>query len=303
METQTHPILVVDDEPAIRMLLRDNLEMAGYAVEEAEDGKVAWDLLSEGTVQYATVILDRMMPNLNGFQLLECIKTNPRLHWIPVILQTALGQRHDVVEGLRAGAYYYLVKPYDHEVMLSIVETAVADFERHLLVVEQTRQGQSTLGLLLRAEYAFRTMHEARALAATLSNAFPQPERAAMGLLELFINAVEHGNLGLGYRDKGELQATHRWIEELERRSQEPGLRDRVVNVRVNRQADRIEVEVEDEGDGFDWREYTEMSPERAGDTHGRGIAMARALSFDTLEYLGKGNLVRVTTVLDRSGA
>jgi CheY-like chemotaxis protein len=296
---QLFRILVVDDEPNLRMILRENLEIEGYLVDEAEDGEQAWQRLDSEPGRYGAVVLDRMMPNLDGLALLQRIKGDTRLHVIPVIMQTALGQKHQMLEGLRAGAYYYLVKPYDSQLLTSVVGTAIGDYLRHQSIVDQVHLGVSTIGLLRHAEYSFRTPDEARSLAASLSNAFPQPERVAMGLLEIFFNAVEHGNLGLGYELKGKLQAEDGWQEEIQRRLKDPAYADRRVTVKVTRLRDALQVEVEDEGAGFDWQDYLEMSEDRAFDTHGRGIALAKAMSFKTLEYLGKGNRVRVSASID----
>ena len=61
----------------------------------------------------------------------------------------------------------------------------------------------------------------------------------------------------------------------------------------VERHGADLHYRIEDQGEGFDWRKYLEISPERAFHTHGRGIAMSRMLCFDSLEYVGKGNEVR----------
>ena len=60
----------------------------------------------------------------------------------------------------------------------------------------------------------------------------------------------------------------------------------------IERTADSLSFLIRDEGQGFDWNGYLEMSPDRAFDTHGRGIAMSRMISFDALEYRGRGNEV-----------
>jgi hypothetical protein len=70
-----------------------------------------------------------------------------------------------------------------------------------------------------------------------------------------------------------------------------------LVNVTLEKVANASRVTITDQGNGFDWQAYVEFSPERVFDLHGRGIAMSKVISFDSLEYLGKGNSV-VTTVL-----
>ena len=75
------------------------------------------------------------------------------------------------------------------------------------------------------------------------------------------------------------------------------------VRVRVERHFDRLEFTVVDEGAGFDWQRYVEFDPDRAGDPNGRGIAMARMLSFASLEYRGNGNtaVATIRTTLSRT--
>lgn len=303
MGSDAFVILVVDDEPVLRMILRDNLEMSGYQVEEAEDGQQAWEILDAEPERYGAVVLDRMMPRLDGLGLLKQVKADDRLQFIPVILQTALGQQNEILEGLQAGAYYYLIKPYDNEVLASVVGTALADFQRHHLVLEQVSLGLSSLNLMRHAEYVVRTPEDARTLAASLSHAFPHPARAAMGLLELLMNAVEHGNLEIGYESKTRLQGEDLWEQEIQRRLGDPIYADREVTIKLLRTPQTLQLEIQDQGSGFNWQDYLELSAERAGDTHGRGIAMARALSFDSLEYLGNGNQVRVSVKLAQTPA
>ena len=80
----------------------------------------------------------------------------------------------------------------------------------------------------------------------------------------------------------------------------DPAYADKVVLVRFARETSRIRVLIRDQGRGFDWQRYLNMDPARAGDIHGRGIAMSRMLSFDSIRYLGSGNEVEVTIHVPR---
>ncbi|MCX8018369.1 MAG: ATP-binding protein, partial [Rhodocyclaceae bacterium] len=113
-----------------------------------------------------------------------------------------------------------------------------------------------------------------------------------LGLSELMLNAIEHGNLGIGYAEKTRLIAEERLEAEIARRLALPEYGVRKGRLSIERLPDGYEFTIKDEGSGFDWRAYLELSPERAYHTHGRGIAMARSLSFDRLEYKGCGNTV-----------
>ena len=92
-----------------------------------------------------------------------------------------------------------------------------------------------------------------------------------------------------------------RWADEVESRLKMPRYSNRIVKVTLEKTASACTVTIADQGDGFDWWNYINFNPERAFDLHGRGIAMSRAMSFDSLEYLGNGNTV-VTTVLTDAG-
>ena len=106
---------------------------------------------------------------------------------------------------------------------------------------------------------------------------------------------MEHGNLGVTYDEKSKLMQENLWPREIERRLSLPENRDKFVEVFFESRDDEISIRIRDQGRGFDWEPFLEIDPDRAFDSHGRGIAMARILSFHTLEYVGCGNEVRVT--------
>ena len=118
------------------------------------------------------------------------------------------------------------------------------------------------------------------------------PSKAAIGISELLINAVEHGNLEIGFERKSELLREGTWDREIERRLAAPDYASRRVNLSVRRQRDFVVFHVSDDGPGFDWRDFLEVAPSRAFAPNGRGIALARQTSFDGLEYRAPGNRV-----------
>ena len=104
-------ILAVDDEAFNLDLMEHHLGRAGYQVVRAEDGIIALQKL-EDDAGIELIVLDRMMPNLGGMEALRRIKTDARFQDIPVVMQTAAAAADQVLEGIKAGAYYYLTKPY-----------------------------------------------------------------------------------------------------------------------------------------------------------------------------------------------
>lgn len=290
-------ILIAEDDPLWRDLLQQVLGALGYTIVPVGDGEAAWAELQSGR-EVDIVITDRNMPRLNGMELLERLRADAHLRHIPVIFQSAMDKEQEVLEGLAAGVFHYLEKPYSLERMRTVVAAALTESQsRKQLGAEVQRQRQA-LKLLQHGSFAFRTLSEARELAVLLASACPEPEAAVNGLSELLVNAVEHGNLGVTYEEKGQLLAEGRWLEELERRQRQPEHRRKRVVVEMERDVDRIVFIIEDQGAGFDWRRYLEIDPARATHPHGRGIAMARLMSFSALGYQGAGNRVVASIAL-----
>ena len=102
-------ILVVDDHEDNIELLRARLEARGYIVDSAADGQAALDQVDRQTPDL--ILLDVMMPKLDGIEVVRRLKSNPALPFIPVIMQTALDSTENKVEGLDAGADDYITKP------------------------------------------------------------------------------------------------------------------------------------------------------------------------------------------------
>ena len=288
-------VLVVDDDALIREALQAHLKLAEYEPVLAEDGLQGLALLERDPERYATVLLDRTMPGMDGMEVLARIKGQEALTRIPVIMETALAREKDVQEGLEAGAYYYLTKPFSKKTLLAIVKSAVADRMAYLHLRHEARKATGSFSLMVKGSYAFRTLEEGEALATLLARCSANPERIVMGLSELMVNAVEHGNLGITYEEKSRLMASDSWKLEVERRLGLQENRDKSVQVDVERASNEIRYRIRDQGDGFDWRGYLEISPERAFHSHGRGIAMSRKLCFDQIEFLGVGNEVIAT--------
>lgn len=293
-------LLVVEDEPIGRELLVETLHESGFATVTADTGARAWQMITEYRGRLDAILLDRLLPDMDSLELLKPLKADASLMHVPVIMQTSLSAETDIADGLRAGAYYYLTKPYPPETLLAIVRTAVRDWQDYLQLQQNLHQTRSILSHLERGEFWFTTQMEARDLATLLAHIAPQPERVVLGLTELMLNAVEHGNLGISYAEKSQLIDSEHLQHEVERRLALPEYAGRRARLQIERGPEAIKFIIRDEGAGFDWPQFVEMSPTRAFDTHGRGIAMSKLISFDHLEYLGCGNTVVASINLRR---
>jgi CheY-like chemotaxis protein len=294
MNTAKPEILVVDDDRSTLVILQSLLNAAGYHSSATENGEEALRLLHESPRRFQAMLLDRSLPGMEGLEVLRCIKAEPLLKALPVILITGSDTPSEVAKGLNAGAFYYLSKPVDSAALLAVIHTAVSDHHRYQKLQDALHAASRTFTLLEAGTFRFRTPVEALPLIQLLAAACPDPDLAVIGLAELAINAIEHGNLEIGYELKGHLLSKRGLRAEVDRRLLDPILGIRRVTLQVQREANLLRITFVDEGKGFDWRAFEHLDPERLLDNHGRGIFMANASGFSRLEYLGKGNTVLV---------
>lgn len=289
-------ILVVDDEAInLEILTEYFADEPSFSLQTADNGEAAWKILQSPDNRFDVILLDRMMPGLDGIALLRRIKAQSHLVGIPIILQSAAISADQIREGLEAGAYYYLTKPYRRDALLAIVHAALAETATHDALRRTLNQHIDSLQFLERGEFSIRTVDEAGQLAAFIAKACPNPDNAVLGISELLVNGVEHGNLGLSYEDKSILKREERWQAEVERRSQLPENTSKRVSLRFERTAEQITLTITDQGQGFSWEQFIEIDPARAFDPNGRGIALARLLSFSSIHYAGCGNIAVAT--------
>jgi DNA-binding response OmpR family regulator len=113
-------ILFVEDNLITREALKDILVLKGYDVYTASDGLEALDVLEEVTP--SLILSDIMMPNMNGYEFFEKVKSNPAWNTMPFIFLTAKMEREDVIRGKKLGADDYLTKPVDIDELIASIQ-------------------------------------------------------------------------------------------------------------------------------------------------------------------------------------
>lgn len=299
-------ILAVDDEEVNRDVLSEYLEMAGYWPLTAKDGQEALNILNDNADDVHIVLLDRMMPGMDGLEVMKRIKAHPKLKNIPVIMQTAAAATQQIVEGIEAGVYYYLTKPFDKQTLLAIVSSAVQSLEQRYLFSEELYKNLMLLDCTKESLFSISRLDQCQKLAVYLGKMCPPSRQTgygfseiSYGVSELLINALEHGNLGIGYEQKTALlnESRDAWKAEIARRSALPENKDRFVDVYYKHESDKVIVTIEDKGNGFQWEPFLNIDPMRCTDSHGRGIALANSI-FDKLEYSDNGRKVTCTVLI-----
>lgn len=292
-------VLAVDDEEMNIDVLEEHLKEAGFKVIIARDGTEAVVEL-EKHLDIGIIVLDRMMPRMDGMEVVRHVKSNERLKNIPIIMQTAAASSAQILEGMQADVYYYLTKPYSIFKLVSIVASALeskADQDRlRAEVREAIKSGLPKLQLPFHKR--FQTPAEARILARDVALCCPEPEKVVVPFYELLLNAVEHGNLNISYGEKKLLVVAEKWQDEIKERLKKDEYKDKFASVSCEIIDKNIIVTIKDEGKGFNPQTYLDFVPARMGEPHGRGILNAHAVFGGFMEYKGSGNEVVCRIVL-----
>lgn len=150
------------------------------------------------------------------------------------------------------------------------------------------------------SRYHFQSPEEIFAILPKLVSEFPSLAAVEMGVSELMLNAVEHGNLGISYQEKSQFMKNGGIQDEIQKRLAEPAYQDRQAYVEVRAEQDEVVVLIVDQGEGFDWKLYLNRDLADVTGMHGRGMMLSAAI-FKTLTYVGNGN--KVVAVVDIASA
>ncbi len=320
-------ILVVEDEEDLRYILTENLMAGGYEVIEATNGRDAIEKCRNSIPDL--ILSDIRMPEMGGIELFYNIKNfSTEIAAVPFIFLTAVGGDEAEIEGLRIGSDGYLTKPVKFDLLLATIESRLKLIDRHSTflhtklralfgqqfdnneyargefesfdslikhyaeLAEEYTNSKLTRQMVDAATFKAQTLDDAHTISRALASFCPDPQSAVMGLSELLLNAIEHGNLGIGYELKTELLNNGTWHQEIERRVSLPENADKFVTINFKQTPDALMFKFTDCGNGFEFEPYLEVDLSRRKDFHGRGIAVSNAISFTRIVYQGLGNEV-----------
>ncbi len=296
-------IFIVDDDEVTRLLLAKRLESMSCTISTASSGGEALEMLRRDDFSPDAIVLDRIMDDLDGLDMLEQIKRHPDLVNIPVIMLTSMESEEDIQRGIKAGVYQYLIKPVNAELFISSIHNALSEGSYVRSLLDDLQASSRSLGLMQESYFIFRTPEEAKNLALLLAACFPDPESVVTGLMELMMNAIEHGNLAISYDEKRQFLKDRCLHDEWERRLLLPEYKHRKARVAFYRTEDYIKVNIRDEGAGFDWKNFLENQEKMLSNYNGRGISLAKYVSFDEMDYKGAGNEVEARVFVNKDYA
>lgn len=182
-------VMIVDDTPANLALLSDALEEQGYRVLVATDGYSALEQLRY--VAPDAILLDGMMPGLDGFETCRRIKQDPRTRAIPILFMTALGDMDNLLRGFNEGALDYIVKPFRNEEVLARVAAHVA----HSRTMARAAQALSEAGLAALALDSTGNITWVSEAAHVLLDQVDGATGVPPALIDLALGCIRGGNL------------------------------------------------------------------------------------------------------------
>jgi len=286
-------VLVIENDFITRNYLRDLFRYSGYDCTSAKNASEGLDYYSK--IKPDAIICDVTMPGISGMQFLQKIRQNDNK--TSIIMITSKSSEKLAIQAFRLGANDYLKKPIQDKDILPILENIGNKIS---LEPEHRNYGKVNSGQL---EFKFKTEFGAsphiveRVMQELDYNYFPQDERVniEIGLLELITNAIEHGNLGISYKEKAAVMEDDQLNELYKKRLQDKNLSKRLVTIDYKYTENECEWMIADEGNGFDHKKLPDPTQNENLDAlNGRGIFISKVL-FDSIEYLGKGNVVKVT--------
>jgi len=289
-------LLVIDQCRDTRALALERARAKGLSVITAPDPAVAQSTLDMTVPDI--VLADLFVPDQVGVHLVRFIRS--RYPLCPIIVMAEEGNETAVVEALRAGAVDYLPKPIIGEELGETLDRAVQaiprtvedihgleQLEYRLIIGNDLGCVENTVSWLM--QVTARMLPESRRL------------HVRATLIELLLNAVEHGSLEICLRDKREALATDRYDALVEARRRDPRLSGRRVTAcaSYDKRARTLRYSVLDEGQGFRWKRLLNRTDDscQAQEANGRGLFLAQAF-FPDLFYNDAGNEVSFTVPL-----
>lgn len=295
-------VLIIDNDRSELEALAEMVEDWGFEALPVRSANEAREVIEEKGETLDTILLDWRLPGGEGLDVLQWIKEHRSGGEVEVIIQSGTVVPGEIRRGIRKGAYYFLTKPYSDPQLHALVQAAISSRDLKRKVRTSVAEVKDCFRLLSEGTFLLATIADAEQLAAHIGSASGDPQRG-IGVLELLLNAIEHGNLGISYNEKSELLASGKLHDVVASRLASDESREKRVRVEMQRKNSHLELMIEDCGLGFDFEKYLIFDPERLFHSHGRGVLLARAVL--DVEYIYPGNKVKVVVPIgdDQAGA
>lgn len=137
---EQNQLLLIDDDPNLILLVKDYLELRGYEVTTAKNGREALRVLEKSIPNL--IICDVMMPEMDGYAFVKRVRDNPQTSYLPVLFLSAKGQIQDRVTGLNTGADVYMIKPFEPDELVAQIEASLKQASRMMQKQANSLEGE-----------------------------------------------------------------------------------------------------------------------------------------------------------------
>ena len=286
-------VLVIGFAQTEQQYLQQRVPHESYEIVFCENIQQANQAIQQSSAsQFHAYLLDESLLQNKDFGDFHNLRKQTLYNHIPVILHLHSNQSETIQQGLEIDMFFYLIAPYSSNLLISVLDAATQGFTNHQEISRRIDIFENSHPLLQKAVFHLQTVEEAQAVSAVLAYMAPEQKRVAIGLFELMLNSIEHGNLQIGYENKTTLIKRGILQSEITKRIQQQDYKDKYVMVMLKRTEHYLEYTISDSGIGFNAAPYLDFSEDRAMDNHGRGIMIANRLSFDSIQYKDNGSTV-----------
>jgi len=283
-------VLVIEDESALRRMLADGLEQRGHQVLLAHNGADGLQVFEKERPDI--VLTDLRMPGKRGLDVLRHIKTiQPEAK---VVIMTGYGSEETAIEALRGGAINYLKKPFTFRDLYEVIEK-IANLKNREINTECVREETKQVVTGNEIDRVWSVVNQLIICAENICGT-EKTQELGLGLYEIIINAIEHGNLAITFEEKCTAIKQNVYESLLRERVSDPIYATRRVTIDYRMIPGELHYTVADEGSGFDWQNTVRSG--LSGDPLapcGRGLFLAR-IYLDRMEFNQKGNKVHLVT-------
>lgn len=199
MKEKEPNILVLEDEEIVADFILIHLLQLGFQVTLAGDSESALELLIQDPSKFDTILLDRGPPGVDGLTLLLKLRASPQLAQAPVVMATAMDDPASMLDGLKAGAYYYLTKPFKGNCSRSSSRRRRTNIGNSVACSISRGTAISPINCWISGYSVSAHLNIYPRSQAAWPDCVPTPQRVTLGFHELMVNAIEHGNLGISF--------------------------------------------------------------------------------------------------------
>ncbi len=285
-------VLIVEDDKVSGKKMQSIVTHQGHQVEIAEDGIQGIELYNK--FKPDLIFTDVLMPKMSGMEFLNTIRKTDNV--VIIIVNTAYGSEEYALEAIRLNANNYIIKPIHFSEIFH-------HLKKYEAIIQERTLRREIEAMFIKRFYTLQLPNKVEQIPSVVEHLLtiagdaicPEEQLGVrLGLIELIVNAVEHGNMGITYDEKKRAINQNRLDDLYQERLAESEIAARRVKIKFELSERGCEWTITDEGSGFDWQTIPDPTKGKAlRALIGRGIFLSR-FYFDELEFIGDGNIIRI---------